>query len=176
MLSLNPENIEAIDGLAIIRGEKKPFNPPLEEESHAADENEYPSHGETYKNNSEEEVKFEPIDVDISSESATAIDQHETHKNGNELANDHDHQAAASSKVLFCANHPSRETHLRCNRCGKPICSSCARLTPVGYRCPECIREHENIYYTATAADYIIAAIIAFPLSLVAALTGDKNS
>jgi hypothetical protein len=38
----------------------------------------------------------------------------------------------------------------------------------VGYRCPECIREHEDIFYTATAVDYIIAAIIAFPLGFIA--------
>ena len=35
---------------------------------------------------------------------------------------------------LTCANHPDRETLLRCNKCGKPICISCAVRTPVGYR------------------------------------------
>jgi hypothetical protein len=167
-LSLDPENIDASDGLAIIKGEKKPFNPTLEEEIHAVNENESPSFGETNINNSEYEVKFESTDVDISSESAAAVDRQETQKNGNALAIDHDHQAAASNEVLFCANHPSRETHLKCNRCGKPICSSCARLTPVGYRCPECIREHEDIFYTATAVDYLIAALLAFPLGFIA--------
>jgi hypothetical protein len=61
--------------------------------------------------------------------------------------------------VTFCANHPRVETSLRCNKCGKPICSKCAKLTPVGYRCPECIREREDVFYNATPADYIIAAV-----------------
>ena len=70
--------------------------------------------------------------------------------------------------ALFCTNHPSRETHLRCNRCGKPICSSCANPTPVGYRCPECIREQEDVYFSATAIDYMLVVLVALPLSLVA--------
>ncbi len=74
---------------------------------------------------------------------------------------------AATSEVLYCANHPNRRTHLRCNRCGKPICSSCANPTPVGYRCPECIREQEDVYYTATPLDYLVTALVALPLSLV---------
>jgi hypothetical protein len=70
--------------------------------------------------------------------------------------------------ALFCANHPSRETHLRCNRCGKPICSSCANPTPVGYRCPECIREQEDVYFSATPIDYLLVVLVVLPLSLVA--------
>lgn len=72
------------------------------------------------------------------------------------------------AEALVCANHPGRQTHLRCNRCGKPICSSCANPTPVGYRCPECIREQEDVYFTATPIDYVIAVLVALPLSLVA--------
>ena len=72
----------------------------------------------------------------------------------------------APAEVLYCANHPNRTTHLRCNRCGKPICSSCANPTPVGYRCPECIREQEDVYYTATPLDYLVTALVALPLSL----------
>ena len=168
VLSLDPENIAASDGLAIIRGEKKPLDTELEEEIHNVNENESLSIGETSILKSEHEDRFQPTDVNIFSEPDAAVDQQKTPKNGNELADDHDHQASASSVALFCANHPSRETNLKCNRCGKPICSSCARSTPVGYRCPECIREHEDIFFTATAADYIIVAIIAFPLSLIA--------
>lgn len=69
-------------------------------------------------------------------------------------------------EVLYCANHPGRQTHLRCNRCGKPICSSCANPTPVGYRCPECIREQEDVFYTATPLDYLVTFLVAFPVSL----------
>jgi hypothetical protein len=68
-----------------------------------------------------------------------------------------------------CYRHPNTETSLRCNRCGKPICAKCARRTPVGFRCPECIREQEDKYFTGGNLDYVIAAVIAFPLSLILA-------
>jgi hypothetical protein len=82
----------------------------------------------------------------------------------------HDHsdlEVAEDTEVMFCANHPSRKTHLRCNKCGKPICSSCAQPTPVGYRCPQCIREHQDIYYTATPLDYLLVLLVTVPLSLL---------
>ena len=66
--------------------------------------------------------------------------------------------------TLFCANHPDRETMLRCNRCDKPICYQCAVLTPVGYRCKECVRQQQNVYYNAERFDLPIAAVIGFVL------------
>lgn len=62
--------------------------------------------------------------------------------------------------VLHCANHPDRETTLRCNRCEKPICTKCAVLTPVGYRCRECVRGQQAIFETATPVDYVVAAVL----------------
>ncbi|MEW6567347.1 MAG: B-box zinc finger protein [Chloroflexota bacterium] len=64
------------------------------------------------------------------------------------------------SEMLTCANHPDRETRLRCNRCGRPICSRCAVLTPVGYRCRECIRGQQTIFETAGRGDYLIAGMV----------------
>jgi hypothetical protein len=61
---------------------------------------------------------------------------------------------------LVCANHPNRETSLRCNRCDKPICTSCAVHTPVGYRCKECVRGQQAGFDTAQWWDYIIAFVI----------------
>ncbi len=69
---------------------------------------------------------------------------------------------------LFCTVHPDRETHLRCNRCGRPMCSQCAVRMPVGYRCRECMREQQAVFYTATRIDYVIAAVAAFFGSLAA--------
>src|SRR5512139_2890612 len=66
--------------------------------------------------------------------------------------------------TLYCANHPDRETMLRCNRCEKPICYQCAILTPVGYRCKECVRQQQNTYYNAERFDLPIAAAIGFAL------------
>ncbi len=42
------------------------------------------------------------------------------------------------SETLYCANHPTTETVLRCSKCGKPICTRCVIQTPVGGRCREC--------------------------------------
>ena len=36
------------------------------------------------------------------------------------------------SDPLCCVNHPNKETYLRCNKCGQPICTKCAVGTPVG--------------------------------------------
>jgi tetratricopeptide (TPR) repeat protein len=71
--------------------------------------------------------------------------------------------------VLYCANHPSVETMLRCNRCGKPICTRCAVQTPVGYRCRECVGQQQAAFYTGGALDYIIGAAIALVLGAIAA-------
>lgn len=68
-----------------------------------------------------------------------------------------------------CYRHPETETGLRCNKCGKFICTKCAKRTPVGFRCPDCIREQEDRYYTNTNFDYVIAAVVALPLSLITA-------
>ncbi|MBE7550121.1 MAG: tetratricopeptide repeat protein [Anaerolineales bacterium] len=71
--------------------------------------------------------------------------------------------------LTYCYRHPQTQTGLRCNRCNRPICPKCARRTPVGFRCPDCIREQEEKYYSGGNLDYVIAAAIALPLSLLAA-------
>jgi MFS family permease len=73
-----------------------------------------------------------------------------------------------AGEVLHCANHPDVETYLRCNKCGKPICLKCAELTEVGYRCKECIREQQNVFYTAMTKDNWIALAVAAGVTLVA--------
>lgn len=71
---------------------------------------------------------------------------------------------------MYCYNHPNRETHLRCNRCERPICTSCAVLTPTGYRCKECVKGQQKIFNTTQWWDYPLGAIVAFILSLIASL------
>lgn len=70
---------------------------------------------------------------------------------------------------LVCYRHPNRETALRCYTCGKPICTECAVKTPVGYSCPDCIRDLRKNYYTATAIDYVITFLVAMPAATLAA-------
>jgi hypothetical protein len=71
---------------------------------------------------------------------------------------------------LFCTFHPDRETLLRCNRCNRPICTSCARLTPTGYRCKDCVSNQQKVFETAVWSDYLVAAVIAVILAFVGSL------
>jgi hypothetical protein len=72
--------------------------------------------------------------------------------------------------TLTCANHPNRETLLRCNRCEKPICVECAVLTPTGYRCKQCVRSQQKIFDTATPIDFVFGILIAGILSYLGSL------
>ena len=78
--------------------------------------------------------------------------------------------AATSPDTLFCANHPSTPTALRCNKCGKPICARCAVRTPVGYRCPQCVSQQQQVFETARWYDWLVAAALAAPLAFVGGL------
>lgn len=82
-----------------------------------------------------------------------------------------DTNTSSPAPVLYCANHPNRETLLRCNRCEKPICNQCAVLTPTGYRCKECVRGQQKVFDTAQWVDYplafAVAAAVAFAGSFV---------
>jgi hypothetical protein len=75
-----------------------------------------------------------------------------------------------TTEVTFCYRHPNVETGLRCNKCDRYICAKCAKHTPVGYICPECLRKQEDKFFTGNVSDYFIAAIIALPLSLITAV------
>jgi len=67
----------------------------------------------------------------------------------------------------YCANHPTVETLLRCNRCGKLICMKCSQLTDVGYRCTDCIRGVQDSYFNAEGRDNPIAFIISFMIAAI---------
>jgi len=75
--------------------------------------------------------------------------------------------------TMVCYGDRSQPTTLRCNRCGRPICSKYSKLTSVGYRCLVCIREIEDEFFTAETKDYVIATAVATPLSfIIGALVG----
>ena len=69
------------------------------------------------------------------------------------------------TEALYCANHPNRETTLRCNRCEKPICTNCAVHTPTGYRCKECVNKRKKLFENALWYDYLFAFLVAAILS-----------
>lgn len=84
---------------------------------------------------------------------------------------EHDHGMAVAHNPdaeIFCYRHPNRSTSLRCYKCNNPICSECAVKTPVGYLCPTCHREAEDAFYNNKPTDYILAALVALPVSLLA--------
>lgn len=72
------------------------------------------------------------------------------------------------SDTLYCVNHPQTPTSLRCNRCGRPVCSRCIVRTPVGYRCRDCVRGQQQIFENAFWYDYVIAVVITLPLAAIA--------
>ena len=75
-------------------------------------------------------------------------------------------EQVATDEKTYCAVHPTVETTLRCNRCGRYMCSRCAVRTPVGYRCKECVHQQQDVFYSATQRDYLIAAGVSFALSI----------
>lgn len=79
-----------------------------------------------------------------------------------------DEPAIEADYDLVCYRHADRSTSLRCYNCHKPICVDCAKKTPVGYICPDCLREAEDAFYNNKPTDYLIAALVSFPISLLA--------
>ena len=160
-LELDPDNAKAGAGLAHLLGEVAP----AVQDEEAAGLEDVPNNGGTgTATTAAEMTSFDPV-TESEYEVIEAAQEHPL------TADEHDHlvvTAAENEGILYCANHPNRETSLRCNRCNKPICSSCANRTPVGYRCPECIREHEDKFFSATVLDYVVVVIVALPLSLIA--------
>ncbi len=142
VLALEPENPLALVGLATLRGE-----PVSEEVRLAAAALVTPVKAEespTKEQEAEELVAETAVDLPF-----PPVDPR------------HDHVE------LTCYRHPSRKTGLRCYTCDKPICTQCAKKTPVGYRCPECIREAEDAFFNATPLDYVVALLVSLPLSLL---------
>jgi membrane associated rhomboid family serine protease len=43
----------------------------------------------------------------------------------------------AETAEKTCYRHPDRVTGLSCSECGRPICTECMTMAPVGIRCPE---------------------------------------
>ena len=76
------------------------------------------------------------------------------------------------AEVVYCVNHPERETLLRCNKCGKPICPECAIRHPVGLRCRECAQLRRIPTYDLSPGDYALALAAGFPSAIVSVILG----
>jgi len=71
---------------------------------------------------------------------------------------------------LYCTVHPDRETMLRCNRCGRPMCIECAVRHPVGMRCRECVQETRSPVYRVGVTHMLLAFVAATVAGVVAAI------
>lgn len=75
----------------------------------------------------------------------------------------------AEPGVLYCANHPTEETLLRCSKCNKPICKKCQVRTPVGIKCRDCAEIVKSPIYTVSWRDYILAGFVGLLVATFAA-------
>jgi membrane associated rhomboid family serine protease len=41
----------------------------------------------------------------------------------------------------FCYRHPTRQSFVLCQRCGRTVCTDCQTQAAVGVHCPECVKE-----------------------------------
>ncbi len=79
-----------------------------------------------------------------------------------------DVEAVTQEEVIYCTVHTHVEATLRCNKCNRPMCIRCAVRTPVGYRCKQCVHQQQEVFFTGTTRDYVIAGVAAFVVSAVA--------
>jgi membrane associated rhomboid family serine protease len=86
-----------------------------------------------------------------------------------------------------CYRHPDRETRVSCSSCGRPICPDCMTPTPVGMRCPECMRQRTKVVQGAggsatgfwqSPATYVLIGInvIAYLIEIASGAGGLDNA
>jgi len=59
---------------------------------------------------------------------------------------------------MYCYRHPDRETGLSCSECGRPICTDCMTVAPVGLRCPDHATQRPRAAQVARTASRSLAA------------------
>src|SRR5262249_7780632 len=77
----------------------------------------------------------------------------------------------------YCETHPAVATWMRCNKCNRRICLKCAVQTPVGYRCKQCVRAQQDVYFNAKEHDSMMAFAVSFvSAAIVAPIAGIMGS
>jgi membrane associated rhomboid family serine protease len=85
-----------------------------------------------------------------------------------------------------CYRHPDRETRVSCSSCGRPICPDCMTPTPVGMRCPECMRQRTKVVrgvgggatgFAQAPATFVLIGlnVIAYLIEIAAGVGGLNN-
>jgi hypothetical protein len=74
---------------------------------------------------------------------------------------------ASTEELTYCEVHPDRETSLRCNKCERYMCPECAVQTPIGYRCRQCVRQHEDKFFKGTQTDDVKIFAVCAGLMLI---------
>jgi membrane associated rhomboid family serine protease len=85
-----------------------------------------------------------------------------------------------------CYRHPDRETRVSCSSCGRPICPDCMTPTPVGMRCPECMRQRTKVVqgvgggatgFARAPATFVLIGlnVIAYLVEIAAGVGGLNN-
>ena len=162
VLALDADNDEAKAGLAMLRGESVA----VEATAVGGNANGDPEPTELDGDRSSREIS-NPTNSAMAGTTYEVVAGVKTAKNT--AAGGDGHVAVFDPAVdLYCYRHPDRSTSLRCYKCNKPICSECAVKTPVGYLCPDCHREAEDAFFNAKATDYLLALLVALPISLLA--------
>src|SRR5258708_2934845 len=60
---------------------------------------------------------------------------------------------------MYCYRHPKVETLLRCQKCERPICTDCSRISPVGARCRDCTTIRSSHLFQVGADRLAIGAL-----------------
>ena len=148
-LALQPEHAAASRALAILRGEI----PPEENEPEEVSDLDLPS--------GLPEAPKEFAEAGSWADEAVAADRFDkvtpaaSGEGPADISDD-----ATPAEGLVCYRH-GNATNLRCYSCGKPICGKCSKVTPVGYRCLDCIRDAESVFFDANLLHYLISFVTA---------------
>ncbi len=79
-----------------------------------------------------------------------------------------------NDEVLYCCNHPDRQTTIRCMKCNRPVCLECAVSTPKGYICKDCLEKQKRRFASNENQELLLACLIPGSFGLIGSLILSK--